>query len=515
MTSDDIRKQLTIARGALDAIDQGLDPAVPPAGLPPLRVTAGQSIQKAIDTAALTGQDVSIEGASYPGTLLLRGRPAGARTINIIADGAMPLGTRITKAPPVFVVPTPGSNLGIGCDAGASGYTLRGIGISSPGVDGTMFSMDPGGFNATRLEDMPTAITLQGGWLDGGNACHRGVAGNGAGVVVVDSAIIGVMKQGQDTQAFGASNGPGPFRLENNLLMASGENLIFGGDDPKVAGLVPSDIIIRGNLLTKDLAWRTISGTVKNAFELKNARRVLVENNIIEHAWIDGQTGWLVVITVRNQNNTAPWSTIEDVEFCYNVVRHGWNGVSLLGRDDIAKVPGTVNPSVPMSNVRMHHNLVYDLGRPGYGSGTRVGLFLNNGVDLRSFDHNTVSGAISEGLALSTGAAKVPSHAVVTHNVIDEGDYGICTNVPNVVIGAPAWASAVDASSNFDDNLMMKGSSGRRIAYPGAHTRVQPTTLNADKSFTTSPAFVTSDGDSIGADLAALQSRIPGLDVTA
>jgi hypothetical protein len=84
------------------------------------------------------------------------------------------------------------------------------------------------------------------------------------------------------------------------------ENIIFGGSDPEIAGLVPSDITVRGNLVTKDLAWKAIRFQVKNLFELKNARRVVVDGNVFEYSWTSGQEGSGIVITVRNQSGKLP-----------------------------------------------------------------------------------------------------------------------------------------------------------------------------------------------------------------
>jgi hypothetical protein len=80
------------------------------------------------------------------------------------------------------------------------------------------------------------------------------------------------------------------FRTVNNYLEGAGENLMFGGADPSIPDLVPSDIEIRGNPFFKPLSWKighlTYAGrpwSVKNIFELKNARRVLAEGNLLEH----------------------------------------------------------------------------------------------------------------------------------------------------------------------------------------------------------------------------------------
>jgi len=48
--------------------------------------------------------------------------------------------------------------------------------------------------------------------------------------------------------------------------------VIFGGGDPAIPYLVPSNITIRRNLLSRPLAWRTEAWTVKNVIELRTLR---------------------------------------------------------------------------------------------------------------------------------------------------------------------------------------------------------------------------------------------------
>src|SRR6185295_19787625 len=138
-------------------------------------------------------------------------------------------------------------------------------------------------------------------------------------------------------------NGPGPFQIENNYLEAAGENLLFGGSDPSIPDLVPSDIEIKRNHFAKPLVWRMAQAghdakawTVKNLLELKNARRVLVDGNLFEHNWVQAQNGFAILFTVRNQNGRAPWSVVEDVTFSNNVLRGTAQGVNILGHDNNA-----------------------------------------------------------------------------------------------------------------------------------------------------------------------------------
>jgi hypothetical protein len=105
--------------------------------------------------------------------------------------------------------------------------------------------------------------------------------------------------------------------------------------------VVPSDIEIRGNHFRKPLSSRiedpSYAGTpwtVKNLLELKNARRVLIEGNLLEHSWGMGQVGFAVLFTVRNDGGQAPWAVVEDVLFANNVVRHAAGGVNIHGYDN-------------------------------------------------------------------------------------------------------------------------------------------------------------------------------------
>jgi hypothetical protein len=164
----------------------------------------------------------------------------------------------------------------------------------------------------------------------------RGIAlGGSTDVAVVDSyfsdfhcvAATGACVDSQ-TISGGLGDSPmGPYKILNNFLEASGENIMFGGGE---ATLTPADIEIRGNHLFKPLIWkqgseRFVGGTsgkpfiVKNLFELKNAQRVLFEDNVIENVWGGfTQAGFAILLTPKNQNNKCPACKTTDVtiRFC-------------------------------------------------------------------------------------------------------------------------------------------------------------------------------------------------------
>ena len=87
------------------------------------------------------------------------------------------------------------------------------------------------------------------------NCAKRGVTLHGSRLAVIDSSLAEFKDQTQDTQAIESWNGPGPFKIVNNHLEGAAENILFGGADPSVPNLVPSDIEIRGNHIIKPLSW--------------------------------------------------------------------------------------------------------------------------------------------------------------------------------------------------------------------------------------------------------------------
>jgi hypothetical protein len=133
--------------------------------------------------------------------------------------------------------------------------------------------------------------------------------------------------------------------------------VLFGGADSASADFIPSDIEIRRNHFYKPLTWRvgdpSYAGThwsVKNLLELKSARRAIIENNLFEQNWKDSQGGTAILFTVRNQNGTAPWSTIEDINFRSNIVIHAAAGLAFLGTDD-EQTSGTLTRVAVVNNL--------------------------------------------------------------------------------------------------------------------------------------------------------------------
>ena len=158
-------------------------------------------------------------------------------------------------------------------------------------------------------------------------------------VAVIDSYFsdfhcIAMRGSCTDAQAIngGGGNAPGgPYKIVNNFLEASGENIMFGGAPGTTT---PADIEIRHNHLFKPMSWKPgrpdfVGSTgndpfiVKNHFELKNAQRVLFEGNVLENVWGGfSQTGFSILLTPVNQSNGCPLCRVTDVTIRYNKISH-------------------------------------------------------------------------------------------------------------------------------------------------------------------------------------------------
>ena len=120
--------------------------------------------------------------------------------------------------------------------------------------------------------------------------------------------------------------------------------------------------------------------SVKNLLELKNARNVLVDRNVIENIWPAGQNGYAIMITPRNQSGGAPWVEVRDVTFSNNIIRNALGVLSLTGYDDAATSQQT-------RRIVFRNNLIYDID-PLWG--TNKTFVLGESPSTIVIDHNTI-----------------------------------------------------------------------------------------------------------------------------
>ena len=407
-----------------------------------IMVPAGGDLQAAIDRA-LPGDVILLEpGATYVGSFTLPPKSGNAYiTIQSAADPSQfpegRVGPEHARWMPVLRSPT--VEPALATKPRAHHWRLRWLAFeANAGGIGDIITLGDGSFEGQRtLGEIPHHLVLDGLIIRGDpvKGQKRGIALNSASTIIRNSDIRDIKAIGQDSQAICGWNGPGPFVIEDNYLEGAGENVMFGGADPGVPNLVPSDITFRGNYVTKPLAWREEGSpwTVKNLLELKSARRVLIERNVFEHNWVAAQTGYAVLFTPMNQDGRAPWTVIEDITFQLNVVRHASSGINILGYDYI-------HPSLQTRRIAIRHNLFYDINGSRWGG---HGWFLLIGDEPADIvvDHNTVlqSSSMIVMYGVKDGRPRLIQNLQLTNNLTFDNELGILGDIYGV--GRPAIAA--------------------------------------------------------------------------
>ena len=261
--------------------------------------------------------------------------------------------------------------------SGAHHYRFVGIEFAPANAD-YIYNLVALGTDSQTLAEMPKNFEFDRCYIrpNPKGKTRRGVMLNSGETVIKNSYIAGFAYREEETQAIAGWNGSGGYKIFNNYLEAGAENIMFGGADPSIKNLVPTDIEIRNNLLSKPAEWRG-QVTIKCTLELKNARNVRVIGNIIENSFDE----MAIRLTVRNQNGTAPWSVVEDVVLQNNIIRNSGGGINFLGRDD-------AYPSATMKRVSIVNNLFENLDSRRFGADGRF-ITISGGEDI-TVANNTV-----------------------------------------------------------------------------------------------------------------------------
>jgi hypothetical protein len=408
-----------------------------------LTVRRGGDFQAALKLAK-AGDTILLEaGSTFKGNFVLPNKP-GTEFITIrttAQDAQLPTAeTRIEPNRYTQLLPkilTPNSDPAVRTDKGAHHYRFIGVEISAD-TDKYVYNLVSLGTDEKRIEDFPHHLEFDRVYVHPGpkGKTRRGIALNGGETIIRNSYLAGFAYPEEETQAIAGWSGSGPFKIVNNYLEAGAENLLFGGGDPSVKGLVPSDIEIRNNYLTKPPEWRG-KVTLKCSLELKNARRVNISGNLFENTFDD----LAIRLTVRNQDGTAPWSTIEDVVFENNVIRNSGGGINLLGTDDAYK-------SQIMKRVKIANNLFLNIDSAKYGGDGRF-ILIAGGEDI-TVSNNTV---FHNGNMI-TAHGDPTKNFVFRDNILSYNNYGY--NGDEVGVGQGVLGKYLPGAL-FSGNLIVNG----------------------------------------------------------
>ena len=364
----------------------------------------------------------------YAGVSSLPGRPAlqCASTKNVLAKLVMP----VSASGPIVFAP------------GANYYRLIGLEVTRGTFAGPVY-------NLVLFRGAADHLVFDRMWLHGlaQDETARGIGLEGTNVAIVDSffsdfhciSLTGACSDSQAIAGGGGNLSMGPYKITNNFLEGSTENIIFGGG---AATMTPADIEIRQNHFFKPLTWlkgqtNYVGGfngnpfTVKNLLELKNAQRVLVEGNILDYSWGGfSQSGFAMLLTPKNQagnngTNLCPVCQVTDVTIRYNLIRHvgaGFQIANALSDNGGAQLDG--------ERYSIHDDVIDDMdGKKYHGASMFAQLSVSAGAPLLqnvTIDHVT---AFPSSMLLNIGSMVATSgpmkNFVFTNNILSVGTYPV------------------------------------------------------------------------------------------
>jgi len=378
-------------------------------------VKRGGNLQAAIDKARYGDVIVLEAGATYQGPIILPFKESEAATeeyITIVTSNLQGIPRDNERVDPqIHAAAMPkivGAKQGVAIATAERAHHYKFVGIEfSPAQDSQYIYnlIDLGSSDYKSLSQFPHHLVFDRCFVHstGLNKVRRGFGLNSGDTSILNSHISGFAGVEDETQAICGWNGPGPFHIINNYVEGGAQNLMFGGADPAVPNLVPANIEIRRNFFYKPLEWFG-HATVKAVIELKNARNVVIDGNVLECAGLTGA----FVLTVRNQSGTAPWSTLEDITVTNNIVRHSNTGFSILGKD-------SYQSSQQAKRIRIANNLLVDVV-PDYSAVFLAGCC----GDTITVENNTVQQTGN----IMTCYGPPSSNFVFRNNIVQFNSYG-------------------------------------------------------------------------------------------
>jgi hypothetical protein len=433
-----------------------------------IRVGANSDLQRAIERAQPGDVIVVDANAVYTGPFTLPNKPGSSYiTIQSSRVAELPEGVRVGPQQSTLfaklVSATPGAPV-IKTDPGSHHYRFVGVDISTAKSDVKAYDLVQLGDSKQTSAQVPHDFVIDRSYIHGfpDQDVQRGISLNAAEITVSNSYISEIHGRGYDTQALCGWNGPGPFHIINNYLEASGENVMFGGALPSITNLIPSNIEIRRNYFFKPLSWKvgdpSYAGThwsVKNLLEFKNARNVVVDDNVLENSWTDAQIGYAVLFTVRSEDGKAPWATVENVTFTNNTVKNCDQGIQMLGSD-------SPKPSGRGNKVVISNNLITDIKNRFLTISGFYNVTIDHNTHFQNGNIMALYGEPSNGFVyINNITNRAPSSYGIFGDGVGEGNAALAKFLPggivrkNILIGAAS--SQYPAGNAFPATLEAVG----------------------------------------------------------
>lgn len=367
----------------------------------------------------------------------------------------------------------------------------------------------------------------------------RGFFVSGVNIGVVNSYVDNFYAI-DDAQAIAPDMAPGPYIIDNNTLIASGENILIGADCPANFGMIPADLTITRNYMFKPLSWKSddpswdhINRTIKNTLEFKGGNRALVEGNVLSQNWAQGQQGYTFLLTPRNAQGTCSFNLVQDITFRKNIVKNIGKFANFLRVDGGPPGGGLGPTTTPTNRVLVQNNLSYNWDGTKWLTGGPIFVQQLGGIPNTVIDHNTTIMASSglqgareiycdaTGGTLSTGlyannslmAADQSNGASILANADGGGTSALNTcTTGGYTVTANAWWNIPGLGGTYPAGNSFP-TAAANVGFVDATTCA--TTGGSSCALTPASPFhnAGSDGFDIGANVAAVLSATSGVEV--
>ncbi len=425
-----------------------------------IRVPAGDAValQSALNSAVGGDEIVLPNNAEFTGSFVLP-RHSGTAAVTLRSESVPTIGVRVTPSTSASFarLVTTDARPAIQTATGARNWRVIGVSAllkNTTEMNYAIVRIGDGGESA--MSDFVSDIVLDRLFVSAGATgnTRRCVGLNGNALAVIDSWLVECHSRGFDSQAVAGWTGIGPFLIANNHMEASSEHIVFGGGDPKVQGVTPSDITIRGNYLYRPMAWANAGWLIKNLFELKHAKRLLFEGNILENNWVDGQVGFAILFQALSQDGNAPWSTIQDITVRNNIIRNSTSGIDVISRVTIAGV----TPTEPSRRILFANNLLVNVGHdPVTNANGRLVQLIGDHEDLTML-RNTIVGTGGTDVIMLDASPSPAKRLTIVNNVfpatlygfmaarLGEGAVALQTYAPNAIVEGNVFTGRASAA---------------------------------------------------------------------
>lgn len=509
-----------------------------------LRVMAGGDLQAALNAAqprdviVLDHTGTWLGNFNFPAKTGQDGQPGGNNVITIISDavydfGFLPRGKRVSIAdalnmPKIFTNLPNGIALStVNGVTGMGGWRLVGLEVgSAPGNTADMTRIMRFGDEVTLVDNgakQPFNFGVDRCLIHGNptQSIQHAISMHASYSFVIDSYIYETHHNGADSQAVWIGQQAQGVLCDNVYAEASGENIFVGGSDG-IDGFPCADITIRRCYMFKPKKWNPndpsydgSSWVIKNLFEIKFGRRILVEACVLDGCWTGGQAGFAFLIKA---NNVQAIPTT-DVTIRNNLVRNVAGFIDLNGQLADTAPAGSMAPW--MARVNFYNNGCHSMGSALYDPAGQVGeMFMNleHMADI-TLEHNTAL-APRHYLALDDPSVPFNIRLVAKNNLGSRGSLGV--KCGGQVEGTASLAAVTYPNGNylFLGNVLATSNGGNSgsAGYPTgnffaasvAALGLQDSTLTTRMDLAPASPYkgVATDGKDPGVDWAALSAAI-------